>query len=251
MYLKTYSKYIIGLNVMKYKGTYGALFSSYACVCSSLATLCNLTTYFIFKVYTAPKRVEQTLHTVDSSAETEKITEVEQVDSREHLSYKGVDILCQPEEIQEVYVEKKVAQDEQVFKPEDSLRKQSLPSTEAVTKEEIPEIKAKPNIQVMHSETKKSSEMSGVVKEIPDLVLKSDVSQTKPEFVDKVVAPKEAVSAKVIPKENDIKIKKELKMPERGTLTNTLTYMCLLWNIYTLYALYIKCSLSYLAMLAE
>lgn len=230
---------------MKCKGTYGA-FIFFICMCmfkdsSSIAKLCNLTTYFIFKVYTAPKRVEQTLDTVDSSAETEKITKVKQVDSREDLSYKDIDIVCQPEETPEVYVEKKVAHDEQVFKPEDSLRKKSLSSTETVTKEEIPEIKAEPNIQMMQSETKKTSDLSGVVKEVknlPDLVLKSDVSQTKPEFVDKVVAPKEAVSMKVIPKENDIKMKKEPKMPERGTLTNT--YTCAFFGISTLFTHFIQ-----------
>lgn len=161
---------------------------------------------------------------MDNSVETEKITEVEQVDSREGLSYIGVNILCQLEETREVYVEKKVARDEPIFKPEDSLRKKSLLSTETVTKDEILETKAESIIQMMHSETKKKSETSGVVKEVqklPDLLLKTDDSQTKPEFVDKVVKPKEVVSMKVIPKENDINLKDELKMPEIGTLTNT------------------------------
>lgn len=204
---------------------------------SSIARLCNLTPYFIFKVYTAPKRLEQTLDTVDSSAETEK---VEQVDSREDLSSRGLDIVCQLEETPEVYIEKKLARDEQVFKPEDSLRKKSLVSTETVTKKESPEIKVVPNIQAMQPETK-MSDASDVVKEVenlPDLVLKSDVPQTKPEFVDQVVAPKEAASVKVISKENEIKMKKELKMPERGTLTNT--YTCAFFRISTLFTHFIQ-----------
>lgn len=200
---------------------------------SSFATLYNLTTSFIFKVYAAPNRIEQTLHTVDSSAETE-ITEVEQVDSNEELSYKGDDILCQPEEAHDVYVAKKVSVDEQVFIAEDSLRKFTLPSQETVTKDKIPEIKAEPIIQKIHSET--NSETSGVVKNdttLPDLVLKSDVSQ-KTDFIAKVVAQKEAVSMKVIPKVKDIKLKKELKMSEIGTFT------CAIFGIFTLFTHFIQ-----------
>lgn len=250
---------------MKSKRTYGAVFF-FICMClcvfkcSSFATLYNLTTSFIFKVYTAPNRVEHTLHTVDSSAET-KITEVEQVDSIEELLYNAADIPCQPEETQELYVEKKVAKVDQVFTAEDSLRKKTSLSQETVTKDKIPEIKAEPITQAMQSEKKKMSKTSGILKEaekLPDLVLKSDVSQTKPEIITKVVTPKEAVSMKVTPKENDIKMKKELKMSEIGNLTNTfkcavfftLSYSTLP-NIHTLKALYTKCSLSCRTMLAK
>lgn len=177
--------------------------------------MCN--SYFIFKVYTASKRVKQTLHTVDSSVETNRM---EQVDLREDLSNKGVNILCQLEETRE---EKKVAHDQHEFKPEDLP---SLPSTETVTKENIPEIKAEPIKQVKHPDTKKKPEASGVEKEVqklPYLVLKSDVSQTKPQFVDKVVASNEAVSINAMPKDTGINLRKEHKMSERGTLINTYT----------------------------
>lgn len=156
---------------------------------------------------------------MDKSSESERITEV---DSSKDLSYETVDILCQPEKPQEVTVEKTVAHDEQDFKPRDSLRKKGLPSIETVTKQEIPEIKAEPITQVKHLETKESETCSNVeeVQKLPHLVLKSDLSQTKPGSVDKV-APKEPV--KLIAKENDSNLKRERKMAEKGTLTSTCT----------------------------
>lgn len=176
---------------------------------------------------------------MDTCAETDRIIEVEQVDSSEDLSDKSVDILCQPEDTQEVFVDKKLTHIEQVFKSEDSLRKKCLPFNETVTKEEIPEIKAEPVIQAIHLETKKESETSGVVKEVqnlPHLVLKSDLSLTKPESVDKV-APKEAVyMRKIIPNENDINLKKEVKMPEKGTNT----YTCAFFGISTFFMHFIQ-----------
>lgn len=186
---------------------------------SSIATLHNLMSYFIFKVYTAPKRVEQTLHTVAGSADT-KMTQVEQVEPGGNLLHSRADIPSQIEETREMCVEQTVASDEDVVIPADFMRKKNLLSTETVTKEQICEIEAKPSVHVMHSETNKKSEASGDVENAtrhPDLVLKSDVSQTKPEFSQKAVASEEVVSVKVLPQAHDIKMKKESNMSEIGT----------------------------------